>query len=315
MALPRSTPTQRRQAALIDRERRALERPGIRAAQRQGTALRVAVMQAFEAGVRDFLPILDAAAMDLGILLAEGMIAAHLTGVLRATNAAVKEIDGVRRLQVYDGVVNVAQRRLDLTDAQLVAVSETYGPVAATGAAGLSTQLNGGLSRAMAEVSAEGLSVAEGRALIAAEFTAAGVVGRTEGGVVIGPHLHETLFRTNVQLAHSAGRWEAAQDPVIQSVLWGWTYVTVGDDRVRDEHVLLDGTTLAKEDPLWQQIWPPNGWNCRCTTIEVFAPPDAEVRPEAVEIEGVVIEPVPDPDFAFNPGVVFSGDVGPVIST
>lgn len=47
-------------------------------------------------------------------------------------------------------------------------------------------------------------------------------------------------------------------------------YRTAGDNRVRDEHAKLNGITLPKSDPFWSSYTPPNGWNCRCTTVEVL---------------------------------------------
>lgn len=44
-------------------------------------------------------------------------------------------------------------------------------------------------------------------------------------------------------------------------------YSTAGDDRVRDEHKLLDGITLPKNSNFWKSYYPPNGWRCRCTVI------------------------------------------------
>lgn len=44
-------------------------------------------------------------------------------------------------------------------------------------------------------------------------------------------------------------------------------YRTVGDNKVRNAHRLLDGTVLPSNDPLWAKIYPPNDWNCRCTVI------------------------------------------------
>lgn len=46
-----------------------------------------------------------------------------------------------------------------------------------------------------------------------------------------------------------------------------WEYVTAGDDHVREEHRLLDGVILMFDDPRWRQIFPPNGWLCRCTVV------------------------------------------------
>ena len=41
------------------------------------------------------------------------------------------------------------------------------------------------------------------------------------------------------------------------------------DDRVREDHAILHGTTLPPSDPFWSLYLPPNGWNCRCTAVQV----------------------------------------------
>lgn len=46
-------------------------------------------------------------------------------------------------------------------------------------------------------------------------------------------------------------------------------YRTAADDRVREEHALLHNTTLPASDPFWDKYYPPNGWNCRCTVVQV----------------------------------------------
>lgn len=46
-------------------------------------------------------------------------------------------------------------------------------------------------------------------------------------------------------------------------------YRTASDDRVRETHRALHGTTLPTSDEFWDSFLPPNGWNCRCTTVQV----------------------------------------------
>ena len=46
-----------------------------------------------------------------------------------------------------------------------------------------------------------------------------------------------------------------------------WEYMTARDERVRRTHRLLDGVILPADDIRWKKIYPPNGWNCRCTVI------------------------------------------------
>ena len=53
-------------------------------------------------------------------------------------------------------------------------------------------------------------------------------------------------------------------------------YRTAGDERVRDSHDKLRDTTLPKNDAFWDSFYPPNGWRCRCTVVEVL-PEDYKV--------------------------------------
>lgn len=46
-------------------------------------------------------------------------------------------------------------------------------------------------------------------------------------------------------------------------------YRTVGDKRVRESHRLLHNVTLPITSKFWDEYFPPNGWNCRCTVARV----------------------------------------------
>lgn len=46
-------------------------------------------------------------------------------------------------------------------------------------------------------------------------------------------------------------------------------YRTQGDGRVREDHKVLDRITRPMSDNFWKTYYPPNGWNCRCTTIRL----------------------------------------------
>lgn len=46
-----------------------------------------------------------------------------------------------------------------------------------------------------------------------------------------------------------------------------WEYKTVGDNKVRHSHQLLEGIILPWNSPLWKYILPPNDWNCRCYIV------------------------------------------------
>ena len=81
---------------------------------------------------------------------------------------------------------------------------------------------------------------------------------------------NEHYLRAEYNFAHAsagmAAKWEAfAED----GDRYNLQYRTVGDDHVRPEHAALNGTTLPFSDPFWDSYYPPNGWNCRCTVVQV----------------------------------------------
>lgn len=46
-------------------------------------------------------------------------------------------------------------------------------------------------------------------------------------------------------------------------------YVTANDGRVRPAHAAMNGTVRRVDDHYWNQYYPPNGWNCRCTVKQI----------------------------------------------
>lgn len=68
----------------------------------------------------------------------------------------------------------------------------------------------------------------------------------------------------SVQMAE---RWESFND----KDRYNLQYRTAGDSKVRAEHKKLHNTTLPKKHEFWDKYFPPNGWRCRCTTVEVLA--------------------------------------------
>ncbi len=67
--------------------------------------------------------------------------------------------------------------------------------------------------------------------------------------------------------AEMAARWEDFQEDGDE---YNLQYRTAGDDKVRPEHAALHGVTLPMSDPFWDEYYPPNGWNCRCTVVQVL---------------------------------------------
>ncbi|MDO4628225.1 MAG: phage minor head protein [Planctomycetia bacterium] len=127
------------------------------------------------------------------------------------------------------------------------------------------------VKKAQIDLTQAGIHVKGGKAEIARILAQNGVQAPNLGA------LAETLFRTHTQQAYSAGRWNTATDPDFADEIWGFEYVTAHDPRVREGHRVLDGVRLPKEDPFWAKYFPPNGWNCRCTTLDIWYD-DAEAK-------------------------------------
>lgn len=104
------------------------------------------------------------------------------------------------------------------------------------------------------------------------DFAAAVAQLTTDAGVeAINSFALDTVFSTTLAKAYSLGRYEQMTDQAVIDALPYWQYLTVGDDRVRPEHAVLDGFMARAEDPVWGKIYPPNGFNCRCIVIAALA--------------------------------------------
>lgn len=83
-----------------------------------------------------------------------------------------------------------------------------------------------------------------------------------------GKRFNDTYLRTEYdtakQSAIMAHRWQSLQAEYLE-------YNTVGDERVRADHAILDGKTYPKDHGFWDKYYPPLNWNCRCTAIPGLA--------------------------------------------
>ncbi|WGV98854.1 phage minor head protein [Vibrio sp. YMD68] len=75
----------------------------------------------------------------------------------------------------------------------------------------------------------------------------------------------KVIFNNNLNSAYSAGRWQQFERQKKNRPYL--TYMTVGDDRVRDEHDKWRYLTLPIDDPFWDTYMPPNDFGCRCYVL------------------------------------------------
>lgn len=80
---------------------------------------------------------------------------------------------------------------------------------------------------------------------------------------------NRNYLRAEYNFAHAAADMAAKWEQFDDSDRYLLQYRTAGDAKVRPEHAELNGVTLPKNDSFWDTYYPPNGWNCRCTVVEV----------------------------------------------
>lgn len=129
------------------------------------------------------------------------------------------------------------------------------------------------------------------------------------------PRRLRIIYDTNLRTSYAAGHWAriaatADRAPFVM-------YSAILDERTRPMHRLWHGTVLRWDHPWWQTHTPPNGWNCRCTVIQLSkrdlerlgksgpdeAPPSAErewVNPRTGEVLRVPVGV--DPGWGYAPG-------------
>ena len=100
--------------------------------------------------------------------------------------------------------------------------------------------------------------------------------------------------------ADMAAKWERFME---DGDRYNLQYRTAGDDRVRPEHAALNGVTLPPTDEFWESYYPPNGWRCRCTVVQVRKKKHPETpHDEAMALGEAALGSDIKGMFRFNPG-------------
>ena len=100
--------------------------------------------------------------------------------------------------------------------------------------------------------------------------------------------------------AEMAAKWEGFME---DGDRYNLQYRTAGDGKVRPEHAALNGVTIPPSDPFWEEYYPPNGWNCRCTVVQVRKSKyPATPHDEAMALGEEALQRDTKGIFHFNPG-------------
>lgn len=94
-------------------------------------------------------------------------------------------------------------------------------------------------------------------------------------------------WQTARTAAQMAEKWLKLQET--KDLFPNLKYRTVGDERVRNEHELLNGIIKPIDDEFWSKYYPPLDWRCRCDVVATAEDPTNDK-----------MEDLPEPQFSGN---------------
>lgn len=80
-------------------------------------------------------------------------------------------------------------------------------------------------------------------------------------------HRLKVIFDTNMRTSQAAGRWARIQRT--KSAFPYLCYNQVDRPTKRPAHARFHGLVRPVDDPIWERIYPPNGWFCACSVTQI----------------------------------------------
>lgn len=111
------------------------------------------------------------------------------------------------------------------------------------------------------------------------------LTGRTVNAQLGSDRRLKTIYQTNLRSAFQKGQY----DRTMASGAHPYLMYKIGASlHHREQHLKWNNLILPKDDPLWNSIFPPNGYGCKCFTVAV-----TEARKQRYEKDGA---PAYNPD-------------------
>lgn len=88
------------------------------------------------------------------------------------------------------------------------------------------------------------------------------------------PYRLQTILDTNVSVAHSEHKLK--QQKLIADLYQYWQYQQIERPTKRHDHSIFHNKVFRHDDPIWQLIYPPTGYGCKCSVIPLRSAPQVD---------------------------------------
>lgn len=88
------------------------------------------------------------------------------------------------------------------------------------------------------------------------------------------PYRLQTILDTNVSVAHAEHKLK--QQNLIANLYPYWQYQQIERPTKRHDHAIFHNKIFRHDDPIWQLIYPPTGFGCKCSVIPLRNAPEVD---------------------------------------
>jgi hypothetical protein len=231
--------------------------------------------QIHSAGSFDAVRHVDVPTQSIEDALAKALLNLHLLGRAQVWNDVESPGKGgtLRAGQVvlgglaveplpFDEAIDFFRKKTNLSPEAFYALTEAARIEAFTVAVGSEEVIVESIRDLVDTALADGLSLREFQSQANEVLANAGVAAAT-------PWYWSTVYLTNLQTSYQVGRWQQINDPAVKAERPYLRYVSARLPTSRQSHVEKHGLVYPQDHPFWDEFYPPNGFNCYCTTMTV----------------------------------------------
>lgn len=190
----------------------------------------------------------------------------HALRVLRGESSLAAAVLGETDFEPlpFQEAIDYFRSKTNLSPEEFARLSAAARAKGFTIADGSSLYVRSSINDLLDQALSDGMTLKEFQSQAADVLDSAGLSART-------PWYWETVYRTNLQTSYQVGRWKQITDPDTAKEYTYLRYISALLPTSRPSHKEKglwggQGVVLPFDHPFWSKWYPPNGFNCYCTT-------------------------------------------------